>query len=256
MSLPYFPMYPDDFEADTAHLSLLEDGAYNRLLRLCWRSPGCSVPNDEAWIMRRMRVTDPAEMDAVRAVLAEYFTVEKGRYTNKRLSREWREAHDAHEKRKMAGSKGGKAKALKLNNSEPSNAQAMLKQCSSNQNQNQNQNHKEKTPPIGGAKKTGSRLPEDWTLPTDWRVWAVSEGMMEIDVQREAAKFRDYWIAKSGKDASKRDWQATWRNWIRKAMQDRTPRSQQGKPQPGEVREIRGQRHVYRAYDGWVPEYA
>ncbi|MCP5097247.1 MAG: YdaU family protein, partial [Chloroflexi bacterium] len=36
MSLPYFPMYPTDFEADTSHLTLEEDGAYNRLLRLMW----------------------------------------------------------------------------------------------------------------------------------------------------------------------------------------------------------------------------
>jgi uncharacterized protein YdaU (DUF1376 family) len=53
MSLPYFPMYPSDFEAKTSHLTLLEDGAYNRLLRLCWMTPGCSIPADEAWIMRR-----------------------------------------------------------------------------------------------------------------------------------------------------------------------------------------------------------
>ena len=32
--LPYFPLYPTDFEADTSHLTLEEDGAYNRLLRL------------------------------------------------------------------------------------------------------------------------------------------------------------------------------------------------------------------------------
>jgi uncharacterized protein YdaU (DUF1376 family) len=31
MSLPYFPMYPTDFEAKTSHLTLAEDGAYNRL---------------------------------------------------------------------------------------------------------------------------------------------------------------------------------------------------------------------------------
>jgi len=33
----------------------------------------------------------------------------------------------------------------------------------------------------------------------------------------ELAKFRDYWIAKAGKDAVKLDWDATWRNWLRKA---------------------------------------
>ena len=64
MSLPYFPMYPSDFEAKTSHLTLEEDGAYNRLLRLCWMTPGASIPDDDAWIMRRMRV-DQATFDRV-----------------------------------------------------------------------------------------------------------------------------------------------------------------------------------------------
>ena len=38
-----------------------------------------------------------------------------------------------------------------------------------------------------------------------------------IDRQVEVLKFRDYWTAKSGKDATKLDWQATWRNWARNA---------------------------------------
>lgn len=28
-------------------------------------------------------------------------------------------------------------------------------------------------------------------------------------------KFRDYWLAKSGQSATKRDWFAVWRNWVR-----------------------------------------
>lgn len=35
MGLPYFPLYVDDYEADTPHLTLEEDGAFSRLLRLC-----------------------------------------------------------------------------------------------------------------------------------------------------------------------------------------------------------------------------
>ncbi len=31
----------------------------------------------------------------------------------------------------------------------------------------------------------------------------------------EAATFVDHWHAKSGRDATKLDWQATWRNWVR-----------------------------------------
>jgi uncharacterized protein YdaU (DUF1376 family) len=128
MSLPYFPMYPTDFEAKTSHLSIAEDGAYNRLLRICWMAPGCSMPADEAWVMRRVRAVSEADQEAVRAILSEFFTIEKGRYSNARLTREWNAANEAHEKRKNAGTKGGLAKGAKTNKKMSSNAKAMPKQ--------------------------------------------------------------------------------------------------------------------------------
>jgi len=128
MSLAYFPLYADDFEADTAHLTLEEDGAYNRLLRLCWRTPGCSLPNDRAWIHRKMRARTDEEKAVVDIVLDEFFTVDNGRVSNARLTKEWLAANEAHEKRKNAGAKGGKSKSLKTNNSAFSNAKAKPKQ--------------------------------------------------------------------------------------------------------------------------------
>lgn len=128
MALPYFPMFPTDFEAKTSHLTLAEDGAYNRLLRLMWMTSGCTLPADNSWIMRRMRV-DQEEFDTVvSVVIAEFFTVENGRLSNAKLGRIFTETNEAHQKRVVAGSKGGKAKSLKANNSAPSNAKAMPKQ--------------------------------------------------------------------------------------------------------------------------------
>jgi uncharacterized protein YdaU (DUF1376 family) len=128
MSLAYFPLYPDDFEADTAHLTLCEDGAFNRLLRLCWRTPGCSVPSDRAWVYRRLRANTEADQTVVETVIAEFFVTENGRLSNARLTKEWLAANEAHKRRKSAGAKGGKAKALKTNETEPSNATTKLKQ--------------------------------------------------------------------------------------------------------------------------------
>ena len=128
MSLPYFPMYPTDFEAKTSHLTIAEDGAYNRLLRICWMTPGCTMPTDEAWIMRRVRAHTDEDKATVLSVLAEFFTIDGGRYSNAKLMRVWLSSNEAHKKRKTAGSKGGKAKALLTNNKTPSNAKAMLKQ--------------------------------------------------------------------------------------------------------------------------------
>jgi len=62
--------------------------------------------------------------------------------------------------------------------------------------------------------KRGTRLPTDWTLPTEWAEWAVTE-RPGYPVITEAAKFRDYWVAKTGSAATKLDWAATWRNWVR-----------------------------------------
>jgi hypothetical protein len=48
----------------------------------------------------------------------------------------------------------------------------------------------------------------------EWaRVHTPNVGRAETD------KFRDYWSAKAGKDATKLDWVATWRNWMREAEQ-------------------------------------
>lgn len=60
-------------------------------------------------------------------------------------------------------------------------------------------------------------LPKDWQLPKAWGDWAMSEfPHWTADIVRlEADKFADHWRGKSGKDARKADWPATWRNWCR-----------------------------------------
>lgn len=128
MSVPYFPLFPDDFEADTAHLTMAEDGAYNRLLRLQWRSPGCSLPDDLDWICRKVRARDDADRAMVSAVIDEYFTREDGRIFSRRLSREFVKATETFEKRSEAGSKGGKSRSLISNDICSSRAKAGLKQ--------------------------------------------------------------------------------------------------------------------------------
>jgi hypothetical protein len=61
----------------------------------------------------------------------------------------------------------------------------------------------------------------------------ISEfGSWTPDVVRiEADKFRDFWHSKSGKDAAKMDWQATWRNWCRSDI------CQRSHPPPGQTSE-------------------
>jgi hypothetical protein len=68
----------------------------------------------------------------------------------------------------------------------------------------------------------GTRLPDGWVLTRKWAMWALEDPAVnkaaqwtEEHLRLQADKFRDHWHAKSGKDARKNDWLATWRNWCR-----------------------------------------
>lgn len=73
-------------------------------------------------------------------------------------------------------------------------------------------------PPSAPPPPKGSRLAKDWTLPAEWREWALQEQptWSPEHAGGVADQFRDYWVAKTGRDATKADWEATWRNWVRK----------------------------------------
>lgn len=68
--------------------------------------------------------------------------------------------------------------------------------------------------PAKPAAGRGSRLPPNWELPEQWRIWAAAE-RPDLDPSKTAERFRDHWLAKAGRDGCKLDWLATWRNWVR-----------------------------------------
>ena len=80
-------------------------------------------------------------------------------------------------------------------------------------------------PPQGGKRskrKRGTRFNDSehgGIVLDDWLAWAQNEGMPPEAAKREAAKFTDYWASVPGQRGVKIDWAATWRNWIRRAME-------------------------------------
>lgn len=67
-------------------------------------------------------------------------------------------------------------------------------------------------PPRAAAKR-GTRIPDEFAVTPEMVAWAV-EHCPEVDGRTETQKFVNYWQAKTGKDATKLDWPATWRNWL------------------------------------------
>jgi hypothetical protein len=76
--------------------------------------------------------------------------------------------------------------------------------------------------PVSGGKRgqrsRGTRLPDDWRPSEDLLKWAAGKGFT-FNVEVEDEKFVNHWRAKPGKDGTKLDWPATWRNWMINASQ-------------------------------------
>lgn len=76
----------------------------------------------------------------------------------------------------------------------------------------------------------GTRIPDDY-VPAQKSIDQIREefpGVTDEDFKREHAKFCDFWQGKSGKDATKVNWDSTWKNWMRTA--DERGQLRRGRP--------------------------
>lgn len=99
-----------------------------------------------------------------------------------------------------------------------------------------------KAKPTTKAKTTtATRIPEDWEANEALRRFGLEQLGDAARLDREIDKFRDFWKAKAGPDARKMDWDATFKNWCRRAAEEKPRHGQRnsalpividGKPKP------------------------
>lgn len=89
----------------------------------------------------------------------------------------------------------------------------------------------------------GTRLPADFAVSPAMVAW-FNDRVPGLDGRSETEKFRNYWNAKAGKDATKLDWVATWRNWMLSAY-ERLPRP----ATPGQAQRSTGEIRAQAALD-------
>jgi hypothetical protein len=66
------------------------------------------------------------------------------------------------------------------------------------------------------TRRTSSRIPDDFGLTPEREAYAA-KNLPKVNATALMEGFVDHWRAKTGKDAVKADWDATWRNWVRNA---------------------------------------
>ena len=72
----------------------------------------------------------------------------------------------------------------------------------------------------------GSRLPVDFVLPEEWIVFCQQE-RKDLNPTKVFDEFKDYWISVPAGKATRTDWLATWRNWVRRQNAPRHSFAQQ-----------------------------
>lgn len=244
----YYPHHIGDFNSATRHLTRIERSIYRDLLDLYYDTER-PIMRDMDKLCRLIIARSDEERTAVEQVLNEFFTETDDGWFHARCEEEISRFQAGVQAKSAAGKASAAKRAQKTqqtNNTNPTAVEQPLNSrspddekpltpCSTNQNQNQNQEpEKEREdapaaqPPAPKAARA-TRLATDWRLPDTWMSWALLEqpSWTPDDALRVADSFRDYWAAKGGADARKVDWEATWRNWVRREKSSGLSRTHQ-----------------------------
>lgn len=234
----YFKRNIGDYHKKAGRLSMTEHGAYTLLLDACYdreRFPTLEEAVDWCWARSVEEVT------AVTFVLSKFFDLVDGRYVQARIQDEINSYHAMALKNKEIAENREEAKRTKraqqdtlraqgvnepapnqeprTTNQEPKDQDRDQKICAASAAPDQAEDSNGTPDPVQPKASKGTRLANDWTLPEAWRKWALDAraelGAAGVDLESE--KFRDHWHAATGAKATKADWLATWRNWIRNA---------------------------------------
>jgi uncharacterized protein YdaU (DUF1376 family) len=154
--LNYYEHHLGDYLRDTAHLSMIEDGAYRRLIDLYYTREDLLPPNLDA-ICRLIRARSEEEKAAVIVVLDEFFTRTDDGYRHKRCDEEVARYHEKQEKARSSAN-------ARWTRSER-NANAMRTQCDGTALQTPDSSNQKK-------KEEGASAPFVSGLdPKAWEAW-------------------------------------------------------------------------------------
>lgn len=255
--MKHYPHHIGDFDKATRHLTRIERSVYRDLIDLYYDTEQ-RLTLDKAALCRRIIARTNEEATAVEQVLNEFFTETPTGWYHDRCEEEIAAYHANTSQKALAGKASAEARRLKRLQALNGNSTAVEHPLNSvgtgdqrnPTNQSTNQPTTNNQEPEGtfsdnsvgaaGAAHTSTQspgdapakaetspratmLPADWQLPKSWGEWALAEfsHWTADDVRLEADKFADHWRAKSGKEARKADWLATWRNWCRSDIAQR-----------------------------------
>ena len=201
----YYQFNIGDYASHTRHLSDLEDLAYRRLLDAYYLQ---ERPLNECSASVARQINMRSHEEAVKTILNEFFELTGDGWIHHRADREI----DKYRSKVEQASRAGKASAERRFNDRSTDVQP------TNNQEPITNNHK---PITKVEKQRGSRLPADWQ-PSDEDIAYCQKERPDLQWQRVAENFRDYWLAQAGTKATKLNWALVWKTWVRNEKGART----------------------------------
>lgn len=194
----FYPKHIGDYKGATAHLSMIEDGAYNRMLDWYYAEER-PLPSDKRQIYRLMRAQSKPEQRAIDAVLGEFFHASPDGFRHSRCDAEIARMQEKASKAKQSAAlrwqseriPPSNANASKTHALQHSDGNALHKPITNNQRKEKERESRGARPtPLG--KKTA--FPEGFTVSEAVRKWAEKSGFSDVD--RHLEPFRNKCLAK------------------------------------------------------------
>lgn len=221
--MPWVRFFASDWLAGTRGMSAAETGVYITLIATMYERQE-PIPEDITRLARLCGASNSSFKKIIELLINDEKIIRvDGGLWNERVEKERVYLSEKSE----VGSRAAKARWGKKHNE--NNGQNMPTQCEGNANAMPFQKPdtrvvKELTTFVPKTAKKGCRIPEDFRPDLEW---SQAQGLSNSELKFEFEQFKDFWKAKSGEKASKLDWQATWRSWIRNSQKrkaDRQPK--------------------------------
>lgn len=233
----WMPLFIGDYLASTQHLDTREHGAYLLLLMACWRNDG-SLPDDNKRLAAIVKAT-PREWNGLRATLAEFFTIDGGVWSQKRLSGELASARSNREKSAQRAKKAAHARwGTDAKSNAPSIHQAMLDDCPSPSPSPKNKTHAAESgsnsitplpPADAGHSQQRTNIDPEFSPDEANRQLALSHA---LDVAEQVDRFVAHFTGNGDVQAN---WQSRFHKWLLDAKNYRDAKQQSAArpPRPG-----------------------
>lgn len=236
----FMPLYIGDYLADTAHLTTDQHGAYLLLLMAYWRNGG-PLRDDDAEFAAITRQS-ASNWKKMRPTLQRFFSVVDRVWISARCEKELAEASRRKQEQKartekaraakqavarkyvtevVTGSVTGVVTSAVTGSTSPSPSPSP----SNYQVRKEQEDAPQAVPPDGDPDipaildrrpkaVRGTRLPDDWEPDRALFDFAAERGMTEAEAAESLGRFKNYWLAKTGAQATKLRWDLTAKNWI------------------------------------------